>query len=131
MKKYSIIFIFLLLGTNIYSQNGNDKSKDNNSLEVKIAEVDGKQNANFKEVSAQIKSTEKQILNIEKQFDRFYELLYALLGFIAVIIGLILWDRRSSLRPFEKEISELRAELNEIKFKSENIEKRIDDIDLP
>ncbi len=131
MKIFILISILLFIGIIGYSQDNDTKNSTDNKLEVKLAELEGNQNTNFKEVSEQIKSTEKLILSVERQFDRFHGLLYALLSFVAVIIGLIIWDRRSSLKPLEKEIRDLKDGLNDIKNKSENIERRIDNVDLP
>jgi len=111
---YLIIFVLLININNLYSENINQELNERLiKLEVKVEE-------GFKAVDQRFDSMQIQLNDLKKHFDEQKE--YMLWGFgilltwflsgIAILIGFVLWDRRTFLKPVADEIKDIQKQQN-------------------
>ena len=125
---YMIIFVLLINISNLYSENVNQELKERLiKLEVKVEEgfkvIDQRfisVDQLFKSVDQRFDSMQIQLNDLKKQLDDIKS--YMLWGFgilltwflsgIAILIGFVLWDRRTFLKPVADEIKDLQKQQN-------------------
>ncbi len=105
MKKTSFagMILLLILASNGFSENVTNQQilEKLNSIEVRITRLEEGQ-----------KSLQKQMDNLDSKFtariDDLRSLLYIILTGMFVLIGFILWDRRTALAPAVREIETIK-----------------------
>ena len=68
--------------------------------------------AEFKAVRAEIQGVRAEIRQLEKRLDQVWGLLLLVAGGIMGLIGFIIWDRKTAMRPIEQEVQLLKQELD-------------------
>ncbi len=124
MKQIIIILAsILLLSTNLSAQDRIDKLSDKidklaeqiletNKLVAELAKQQAITATKVESIDKRIDSLEK---SIEKRLDMQSNFVMIIMGLLAVLIGAIFWDRRSTLKPFETKADELKLENSELK----------------
>ncbi len=148
MKKLILISLSILIITNgLSAQDRMDKLSDKiDKLTEQVAETNkqiletnklvaelAKQQAitatKVESIDKRIDSLEK---SIEKRLDMQSNFVMIIMGLLAVLIGAIFWDRRSTLKPFETKTDDLQKEVNLLKERETKMElyiKQISQID--
>ncbi len=72
------------------------------SMEIRIEKLDTKVDMGFQQIDKRFEQIDKRFEQMEKQIDRLTQIMIAIFGgqllLIATIIGLILWDRKSTVK---------------------------------
>ena len=68
-------------------------------------------NQQFNSVDKRFESINQRFDSIDKQFDRLWSLMLVIIAGIFGLIGFIVWDRRTVLRPVEQRLDRLEAYL--------------------
>ncbi len=72
------------------------------NTEIKIEKLETKVDIGFQQVDKRFEQMDKRFEQMEKQIDRLTQIMIAIFGgqllLIATIIGLILWDRKSTVK---------------------------------
>ena len=74
-----------------------------NSLRNEMNSLRSEMNSRFEAVDVRFKSIDQRFESLEKQLDRIYTLMFILLGAIITLMGFILWDRRTTVAPVQRE----------------------------
>lgn len=92
--------------------------------EQNIISLQKKMNTRFESVDIRFESIDKRFDNQQKQLDNIFTLMLFLLGGIMGLIGFVIYDRRTAIKPVQreqetilkvlKEYSEKHTDLNEI-----------------
>lgn len=80
-------------------------------LEVKVEEMDKKNEAKFDALQKQIDILQKQLDEQQKQINRVQDEIHWVIGLIIGLFVFILWDRRTYLRPLEKKVMSIEREI--------------------
>lgn len=123
MKK---IIIIAVIGLLIYNANAQTKEisytlDDRDRLirvEEQIKALNDKMDARFEAVDAKFGAMDAKFGAMDAKFEamddkinKLYTLIYFVLGGIFGLIGLILWDRRSYIKPVKEDINQIRQVL--------------------
>lgn len=80
-------------------------------LEVKVEEMDKKNEAKFDALQKQIDILQKHLDEQQKQINRVQDEIHWVIGLIIGLFVFILWDRRTYLRPLEKKVMSIEREI--------------------
>ena len=117
MKKLfliAILFVISLLGSPTKSFAQTDREllleliKQQTELSKQVAEISKQQAV----TNSKVESLEK---SMDKRFEAQINYLLGMLGFIAVLIGSLVWDRRAANTPLETKTNDLKIENLELK----------------
>mgnify|MGYP001563309216 CR=1 FL=1 len=70
-------------------------------------------NERFESMNERFGSMNVRFESMDDKMDKLYTLLYFILGGVFGLIGLIMWDRRSYIRPVKEDIRELQNALRD------------------
>ncbi|MDW8096241.1 MAG: hypothetical protein RMI51_05510 [Aquificaceae bacterium] len=81
----------------------------------RLIKLDSKVESLEKTLSIKIEGLEKRIIGLEREMNRLTDIMLAIFGgqfvLLAVSIGFALWDRRTTVRPFEDKLKEAEKRL--------------------
>lgn len=90
-------------------------------METKFHEIDNR----FAQIDKRFEQIDKRFEQIERRLDRLEDLFFnttlILLGSMLTLIGFILWDRRTFLKPIENQLNEIREQTLSNHEKTEKI----------
>jgi cytochrome c-type biogenesis protein CcmH/NrfG len=58
------------------------------------------------------KNTEQRLLSIDNRFDQIWSLMIVMLAGIFGLIGFIIWDRKTAMKPLEQRLDRIENELH-------------------
>ena len=76
-----------------------------------LAELKAGQNALEQRMEQRFESVDQRFEAMEKRFDFFQNLLLVLIAGVFGLIGFVVWDRKTALRPIEQRMDRLEGEL--------------------
>jgi PAS domain-containing protein len=81
------------------------------ALQGRISQLEVKIDERFDAVNQRFESIDQRFESIDQQFDRLWGLMLVIIAGIFGLIGFIVWDRRTVLRPVEQRLDRLEAYL--------------------
>ncbi len=92
-------------------------------IELRISELREDMNKRFEQVDKRFEELRedmnKRFEQVDQRFESMVQLMMAIIGafaaIVAVSIGFAIWDRRSMIRPFEREVEEIKKDILEDK----------------
>jgi cell division protein FtsB len=125
MKK-TLVILLLLLSFASFGQTDRELLLELVKQQTKLSEQITETNKQIAENSKQIAITNTKVDGLQKQMDVRFEgvdkqlntLLYvivAMIGLLAILIGVIVWDRRAANAPLESKIATLEKEIAALK----------------
>ncbi len=131
MKKVCIIIYFFSITISSFSQNEASFTMEDRERLIrleeqvkknteKIEELKHLMNARFEAVDAKFEAQNEKFIAQNEKLDILFTLIYFVLGGIIGLIGFVLWDRRTFLKPFKDKNEELMK-------KNEKLEKALKD----
>jgi enoyl reductase-like protein len=97
-------------------------------METKFHEIDNRFaqiDKRFEQIDKRFEQIDKRFEQIERRLDRLEDLFFnttlILLGSMLTLIGFILWDRRTFLKPIENQLNEIREQTLSNHEKTEKI----------
>ena len=108
MIKYLIIFLFLSCSLTSFSQSSTVPFtlEDRDRIirtEMEIKSLRNEMNTRFESMDTRFKSIDTKFEAQQKQLDNIYVLLFFILGAVFSLIGFVIWDRRTAIKPVQKE----------------------------
>jgi len=129
MKKFIPLFtLFLLLGAGDgFAQNGfaqedrellKQMQVSIKQLEINQAKLEAKIEEMEKRFEQRFEQNDKRFERIENKMEnQFYVIISAML----MLVGFILWDRRTFIKPFDLKVKDVETAMNSEKAKMENL----------
>ncbi|MBM3437284.1 MAG: hypothetical protein FJY07_13845 [Bacteroidetes bacterium] len=74
-----------------------------NSLRNEMNSLRNEMNSLKSEMNSRFEAQNQRFESLEKQLDRIYTLMFILLGAIFTLMGYVLWDRRTTVGPVQRE----------------------------
>ena len=117
-----MLFAYCVLPITLSAQTDRDLLmevvKQQNKLSEQVAEISKQQAVMVTQIAVmgtEIKALDKNMAteikaldkNIEKRFDLLNIIVAGIFGLFGVLIGVIVWDRRTAIKPFETKTNEL------------------------
>ena len=81
-------------------------------LKAELRRVEGELKAEFKTVRVEISSVRNEMRQMDKRLEQVWALLMIVIAGIMGLIGFIIWDRKTAMRPIEQEVQLLRQDLD-------------------
>ena len=81
-------------------------------LKAELRRVEGELKAEFKTVRVEIGSVRNEMRQMDKRLEQVWALLMIVIAGIMGLIGFIIWDRKTAMRPIEQEVQLLRQDLD-------------------
>jgi hypothetical protein len=81
-------------------------------LKAELRRVEGELKAEFRTVRVEIGSLRNEMRQMDKRLEQVWALLMIVIAGIMGLIGFIIWDRKTAMRPIEQEVQLLRQDLD-------------------
>jgi predicted PurR-regulated permease PerM len=81
-------------------------------LKAELRRVEGELKAEFRTVRVEIDSVRNEMRQMDKRLEQVWALLMIVIAGIMGLIGFIIWDRKTAMRPIEQEVQLLRQDLD-------------------
>ncbi len=81
-------------------------------LKAELRRVEGELKAEFRTVRVEIGSVRNEMRQMDKRLEQVWALLMIVIAGIMGLIGFIIWDRKTAMRPIEQEVQLLRQDLD-------------------
>jgi hypothetical protein len=92
---------------------------------IRLIRIEERMETKFHEIDNRFAQIDKRFEQIERRLDRLEDLFFnttlILLGSMLTLIGFILWDRRTFLKPIENQLNEIREQTLSNHEKTEKI----------
>lgn len=111
----------------IREQKLNKIEKDISEFEKTLHEQEIKQVV----VTGDVKTNRELLEEKDKDIERIFNLIIAVIGLIGILIGFIIWDRKTSDKPFTKQLNSLKTELQQMKGENQKLKDTLDEIKIP
>ena len=110
------------------------REKSFEKIELKISEFENKSHKqDIKNVSLEGKIDANKMLidEKEKNSDKNFNLIIAFFGLVGVLIGFVIWDRKTSDKPIKKQLDSLKKDVREMKGENQKMKDTLNEINIP
>ena len=118
MKKYLLMILFLFYCLTSFTQSRavpftlEDRDRIIQT-EIEVKSLRNEMNVKFESMETRFESMETRFDSQQKQLDNIYILLIFILGAVFSLIGFVIWDRRTAIKPVQREQEKLIEALKE------------------
>ena len=105
-----ILFLFYCLTSFTQSRDVPFTLEDRDRIiqtEIEVKSLRNEMNVKFESMETRFESMETRFDSQQKQLDNIYILLIFILGAVFSLIGFVIWDRRTAIKPVQREQEKL------------------------
>ncbi len=107
---FLLLFCLFLVPLSVQAGNTSFTQQDRELL-IRLNERLNQVNKRFEQIEKRFEQIDKRFEQVDKRFGTMQDLMIAIIGafaaVVAVTIGFAIWDRRTMIRPFEREVREI------------------------